>query len=177
MQKLLLTLVIASTLLLAPQVQAKLTMNTDQAIEFVAGVMDGVIQKDNLKEIKLCISDVKTISNEVQEIAQDIMTLEMPKMIEGVMKFMELLQQYKGSLTQCEAIRPDVERFMKFGEVFLHPADLINRVTTNLPAHLNEIMSDVQAAKHDLSLGNFFSAGENFGETIVLAIGQVQMTQ
>ena len=58
----------------------------------------------------------------------------------------------------------------------MHPADLETRLATNLPAHLNEIMVDVEEASLDISNGNFFDAGENFGEVLVLSVGQVTQT-
>lgn len=54
MNKLVITLCMA-TCLLSSSVQSMLT--AEQAVEVIAGIMDGVILKDDLKELKECMKD------------------------------------------------------------------------------------------------------------------------
>ena len=65
------TLFVASTML---QTQA-VNITASEAVDFVAGVMDGVILKDNLKEIKQCITNVDTVKTEVETIIDGIKSL------------------------------------------------------------------------------------------------------
>lgn len=166
------TLFVASTLL---QTQA-VNITTSEAVDFVAGVIDGVILKDNLKEIKQCITNVDTVKSEVETIINGFESLTVIGITEAIETFAKLASEVPVDFQQCEGIRPDLDRFKLWAEIFLHPTDLETRLVTNLPAHLNEIMADVEEAQLDISNGNFFDAGENFGEVLVLAVGQVTQT-
>ena len=51
------------------------------------------------------------------------------------------------------------------------------RLSTNLPAHFNEILVDFQEANIDYDSGKFFDFGENLGEAMVLAVGQANSAE
>ncbi|CDW78581.1 UNKNOWN [Stylonychia lemnae] len=167
MNKLAITLVISSILV---SVQA---ISVNETIAVVAGLLDGVIKKDDLKELTTCMTDVDDVSKSVETIYSDLSSMTMTGLLSGLEEAAKLVAFLPRDFQQCEGIRPDIDRFTKFASVFIHPSDLIQRLETNLPAHLNEIMSDVQAANQDYTEAKFFDFGENLGEVLVLAVGQV----
>ena len=59
-------------------------LNTKQTLDFVAGLMDGVIEKDNLKELELCYTDVEKVTNELEEIAHEFEKMSIFGMLEAM---------------------------------------------------------------------------------------------
>ncbi|CDW71791.1 UNKNOWN [Stylonychia lemnae] len=151
-------------------VQTKIT--AEQAVEVIAGIMDGVILKDDLKELSQCMTDVQDDTDSINQIANDFSSLTLTGILSGIEEFRNLMIKLRGDLTTCECIRPDVDKFLRWGEIFIEPSILVQQLENNLPAHLNEIISDIQAANADYTQQNFFEFGENIGEALVLAVGQ-----
>ena len=50
-------------------------------------------------------------------------------------------------LRECEKIKPDVDRFMRWGELFIHPKELSERLKENVPPHMMEIIDDFHDAR------------------------------
>lgn len=130
-------------------ISAVQALTAEQTVEIIAGIMDGVILKDNLVEIKTCITDVDTVTKEVEDIAADFEKMSIYGIFSGIKELGTLLSQFSGFLNQCESIKPDVQLFEKWASVFIHPTELIAKLATNLPAHLNEILPDIQEANKD----------------------------
>lgn len=57
--------------------------------------------------------------------------------------------------------------------MFTRPEELYQKLTTNIPSHFTEIWDDIQDANTQLKNGDYFKYGEDLGESMVLAVGQV----
>jgi len=137
MYKLLITLVLSSFVFHTQSIAL------NETVAAVAGLMDGIIQKDDLKELTACMTDVDAVSLSIETIYSDLKSMTVEGLLSGLEEAAKLVSFLPRDLHQCESIRPDIDRFTKFASVFIHPSDLATRLENNLPAHLNEIMSDV----------------------------------
>ena len=122
--------------------------------------------------MRACITGVEVVTEQIETIAKDFKSLTLYGIFAGIEELAAFAAEIPVHFQQCEGIRPDIDRFEAWAKIFLQPSNLITALETNLPAHLNEIMVDIQAANQDYEQGNFFDYGENLGEVLVLAVGQ-----
>jgi len=59
--------------------------------EFVAGVVEGFVQKNDLKEIQACLTDADTLEGEIEAIVKDLETLNIPNIVDAVKKIVDLV--------------------------------------------------------------------------------------
>jgi len=78
MNKLLITLVLSSFVFHAQ------TLAVNDTIAVVAGLMDGIIQKDDLKELTTCMTDVDTVSKSIETIYSDLSSLTVEGILSGL---------------------------------------------------------------------------------------------
>ena len=122
------------------------------------------------------MTNVDTVTHQIEDIIKDFKSLSISGIFKGIEELGTFAAYIPVEFQQCEGIRPDIDRFSNWAKIFTHPSDLLVRLETNLPAHLNEIMVDVQAANLACDQGHYFDCGENYGEVLVLAVGQVTQT-
>ena len=173
MHKLLVTLGIVA---LTTTTQAA-TVTSLNAVSFIAGLMDGVIHKDNLQELQQCLTNVEHVALEVEEIYAAFTSLSLLGIAKAIEDLEDIATYIAVEGQQCESIIPDVDRFRKWAAIFTTPGELMTRLAMNVPAHFNEILVDVQEANIDYEKGDFFECGENLGEAMVLAVGQAELTE
>jgi hypothetical protein len=64
----------------------------EASFEFVAGVVEGFVNKNDLNEIKACLTDADTLETEIDDIVKDLETLNVANIIDAVKKIVVLVQ-------------------------------------------------------------------------------------
>ena len=121
--------------ILSLHASTSLAITGEQAIEVVAGIMKGVIEKDNLEELKKCMNDADQIAVLIEEVQEDLSSKDLFKMFEGIKLLGEVISMVPVKLKDCETIKPDVEKFEEWAMVFTRPKELSERLLRNLPKH------------------------------------------
>ena len=136
--------------------------------------MKGVIEKDNLEELKQCMNDADELAVMIEEIQEDLRSKDLFKMFEGIKLLGEVITMVPEKLRECEEIRSDVKKFEEWGMIFTKPKELSERLLRNMPEHFKEILQLIEDANQEIKKGDYFKYGEDIGEALVLAVGTVE---
>ena len=79
-------------------------MDIEGAEEFVAGVMYGLIQKDDLPEIQKCLSNAEVLEVEITGALSDFSKGDISDMIKAVQEFGVIIGELPQDLAECKDI-------------------------------------------------------------------------
>jgi hypothetical protein len=71
----------------------------DSVVQVVAGLMQGIIQKDDLKEIQQCLTNAQTLETEVLKAAADFSEGSITGIISGIKEIGTVVFQLPGDLS------------------------------------------------------------------------------
>merc|ERR1719164_319375 len=80
------------------------------AEEFLAGMIEGLIQKDDLSEIQKCMTEGDGVADQVEKIINEIAKGDLPDVIAGVTDAYNLIQKLPQELEECKDINDDLQR-------------------------------------------------------------------
>jgi len=129
----------------------KYLVNLPEAEEFVAGMIMGLIQKDDLKNIQSCMTDGDTVVAEITSAVSDIEKGDVADIIKGVTVLGQLITQLPNDFQHCKGMTADVARIENWAKIFQNPSQLVQTVTTNMIKNFGEIMGDVTKVSTDFS--------------------------
>ena len=158
---------------LAVMMASQYAINIEQAEEFLGGIIMGLIQKDDLKAIETCLKDGETVEKEVNEAITDFMKGDLDDILAGITVLGNLIQELPQDLGDCEAIQGDITRIEKWASIFSDPKKLMTTVVENLIKHYGSIFSDIDKTSGDIAKADYFSAGEDIADVLVLTLGAV----
>lgn len=98
------------TLILLTLALKALTLELDknQTISIIAGIIDGVIKKDHLKELEACLNESEEITSQLQEIKEDLESKNINAMFEGLRLVGKLIISLPEQLEDCKDIKDDL---------------------------------------------------------------------
>ena len=79
----------------------EMAISVKNAEDLIAGVIYGLIQKDDLKYLETCLTDSDTVAEEVNEAVEDFMKGDIESIIKGVETIGTLLTQLPADLKDC----------------------------------------------------------------------------
>merc|ERR1719230_1178780 len=121
--------------------------------EYLAGVIYGLIEKDDLPEMQKCLKNTETVAVEVKKIVNEMAKGDMQDIIQGVQDAMKLVQELPEDLTDCKDIQGDVTKIENWGKQFITPSGLTH-VVENIMANWSTIQGDIGTINTDMSGGN-----------------------
>merc|ERR1712100_242380 len=124
-------------------------VNLPEAEEFLAGMIEGLIQKDDLKNIQTCLTDGDTVVAEITSAVSDIEKGDVADIIKGVQVLGTLIGQLPDEFQHCKSMDADVQRIENWAKIFQNPSQLIQTLTTNLIKNFGEITGDVSKVSTD----------------------------
>ena len=153
-------------------VQSTYALTGTDVIKITAGIMDGVIHKDDLSELLSCMSGADQLTDEFESVVNDFKTGGISGYTNGIEVMAQIINELPNDLTQCTSISDDLSKLGTWASIFLHPTILLPRVSYNLLWHYSEINGDIQSALTDWDNSDYFNFGEQVGEALVLATKQ-----
>merc|ERR1719454_896595 len=136
--------------------------------EFVAGVVEGFVNKNDLKEIKACLTDADTLEGEIEAIVKDLQTLDVSHIVDAVKKIVTLVQQIPADLKNCEGIQGDITKITNWASS-IDPT----KIPTNVIEHLTPIVKDVQTITTDFQTNKYLDAGEQVADIAIEVLGPI----
>merc|ERR1719454_2303887 len=136
--------------------------------EFVAGVVEGFVHKNDLKEIEACLTDADTLEGEIEAIVKDLSTLDITHIIDAVKKIVTLVQQIPDDLKNCEGIQGDITKITTWASS-IDPT----KIPTNVIEHLTPIVKDVQTITTDFQTNKYLDAGEQVADIAIEVLGPI----
>lgn len=136
----------------------------------MAGMVDGLIQADNLPEIKQCVADAGTVYTSARQIAQEFMKGDMQSIIKAVEDAMTLFKALPDDLKACENTTDDLNAIKQWAM-----NQDVTKIATNVFANLSKIQSDISTITQDFQAQKEWEAGEAAADVVILALGKIAM--
>ena len=141
--------------------------------EFIAGMIFGLIQKDDLSNIQTCLTDADTLEKQVEEAIADLSKGDLNDLIAGAKILMQIISELPTDLKNCQSMQGDLNRIVAWANQFTDPQVFIQTVTNNVLAHFAVITSDITKATSDFNDAKFYDAGSDVADLLVQSLGQV----
>ena len=103
--------------------------------DFVAGLLFGLINKDDLPELQHCLQGQEKLETEVVEVIDDFKKKDFADIIKGVKEVGVIIQEIPDDVKLCVSIQDDVKKIETWAQIFKHPFTLAETLVKNLAAH------------------------------------------
>ena len=148
-------------------------MSVDDTEQFVAGIIDGLVDADDFQYIKVCLKDATGIEQLVEKAVADFEKGDVQSILDGVAVIGQILTDLPAVLGDCEAIQPDLTRIEKWATIFADPKKLASTVLTNLLMHHQKIFDDVAQTSKDFDGAQYHAAGVDISDLMIQTLGPV----
>lgn len=155
----------------------QLMIEPTQVVDFMDGLVFGLLQKEDLPEIQACIQHAPDIAKQISTAVEDFEKADFADIIKGISAIGAIVQNLPEDFKDCEGMDGDLKRIEAWGKIFENPSQLIMTLTTNVVAHFNQISGDVTKISTDFSSSQYKSAGEDIADIMVLSVGPVPAAQ
>ena len=141
-------------------------LTTNQYNAMLAGIVNGVIDQNDLTEIQSCIGDGETEAKAAFTAFEEFWHLNWVKGFEdlGAVVF-DLIPLMK----DCTHIQDDVLTLENWANVFLTPADLPDIIQHDVTHNILKLTRDLNQAKKEWAAEEYFNFGTTLGEMLVIA--------
>ena len=153
-------------------IHSTVALTGGDVVTIVAGIMDGVIHKDDLAELQTCMTGADSLTDEFESAVADFEAGGIQGITQGIMEVAQIFNDLPQDLGNCVSISDDLSKLGDQLKIFLQPTLLIKTVSYNLVWHYSEINGDIQTALTDYNSMDYFGFGEQLGEALVLATQQ-----
>merc|ERR1712070_311757 len=140
--------------------------------EFIAGMIEGMIQKDDLPELQKCLKNTDVVATQVENIVNEIAKGDLPDVIKAVEDALALIQALPTDLEECENIQDDVQKIKAWGENFITPSGA-EKIIANVMANWSKIQANIGTIVTDMQSQKEMEAGLLAADTVILALGRI----
>merc|ERR1712167_424180 len=120
------------------QIVESLTIGPEDVAELLAGVIEGMIGKNDLPEIQKCLTDSSGLEKEISEAISDFEKGDVGDIIAGIQIMMGVVQEFPQDLQDCQGMSDDIARIEKWASIFTDPKQLVETLITNTIKNHNE---------------------------------------
>ena len=94
-------------------------------VDVVAGLIDGVVGRDDLEELKGCFKGTDDIARLLNVAVEEFKSGGVMGMSTAILETGKLIQKLPESLQRCVNISNDVQRFVSWSSIFLKPDEIV----------------------------------------------------
>ena len=147
--------------------------NNDQVVQFVTGLLDGLVQDNDFDKIKPCLGDAEGIEVELTEAVQDFQKKDIMDIIKGISVVGKIISTVDTDLQDCKGMQPDIKRIEVWAAIFKNPVALFKKVFSNSIMHISQIHTDIGDIITDAGSNQLHDMGEKIADILVTAIGPI----
>mmetsp|Transcript_19634 Transcript_19634/g.26542 ORF Transcript_19634/g.26542 Transcript_19634/m.26542 type:complete len:468 (-) Transcript_19634:212-1615(-) len=140
-------------------------------VEFLAGMLEGLLEENHLEEISLCVTDGEQLVDHVEELVKDV---EAKHMIRAAKMAKTIKDELPTMLGACKSMGPEIKALESWATVFEHPKTISEDIAKSMLFHRKQIMGDISAIKADWSAAEYYKAGQATADILYTAVGPVQ---
>ena len=140
--------------------------------DFIAGIIFGLINKDDLPELQHCLQGQEQLEKDVVTAIDDFKKKDFADIIKGVKEIGVVVQEIPQDVKLCTSLSDDISKIENWAKIFQHPLQLAEALVKNLATHWGEVFSDVSKIDTDQKAGNFYNMGDDIADILVLLIGK-----
>ena len=145
-----------------------------QVEELLGGLVFGLIQKDDLTAIETCMTDSDKIVAQVNEAVADLMKEDVADIIAGVQVLATIAAELPEDFKDCEAVQGDFTKISTWAKgLAADPAKTASMIATNVIKNFSGILDDINKSSSDISTGDYYTAGTDIADVVVLVVGAI----
>ena len=141
--------------------------------DFVAGLMLGLIKKNDLPEIQKCLQNSSSLEVEITNAVSDISKGDIPDIIKGVQEIGQIVKELPTDLADCKNLTADIQKIEAWATIFSDPKKLLPTLAENVIHNFGQISSDVSKVSTDFSGKSYENAGEDIADILVESVGPI----
>ena len=141
--------------------------------EFVGGLMYGLLQKDDLPEIKLCLQNEQQLETEINTAIADFAKKDFKDILLGVEEIGKVVKELPTDLADCKNIQGDVDKITAWAKIFTEPKKLLPVLSQNILANWKTISTDVVKTDTDFKAADYKDAGIDVADILVESVGPI----
>ena len=141
--------------------------------KLIAGLVFGLIAKDDLTKIETCLQDAQGLEAEVQDAITDFMKGDIQDIIAGVELVGKIIQELPTDLGDCKDMQDDLNRIEAWAAIFSDPTLLVKTLIGNVIQNFSAIEGDITKTSQDIASGDMYNTGVDIADIMVLALGAV----
>ena len=145
--------------------------------EFVAGLVEGLIQKNDMVYIQSCMKDGATIDAEMTDAIGDFAQKDVLHIVDGIEKIGEVLSSLEQDYSDCSGMRQDILRIEMWSAIFHNPKALMGQVVGNLLLNYQSVIGDITNITSDIGQHDMHAVGKDISDILVTAVGPVPETE
>ena len=148
-------------------------MNTEGAQEMIAGLIDGLISKDDLPELQKCLKNAESLEVELTNVIADLEKGDLESIIKAAQEVGQIIKEVPEDLAECKDIQDDVTKLEAWADLFKHPTQLVQTIFQNVVSNMGPVQADIATLTSDYSSAKYFNVGEDIADITILALGQI----
>ena len=150
--------------------------NNDQVVQFVTGLLDGLVQDNDFDKIKPCLTDAEGIEVELNEAVEDFKKKDIMDIIKGVSVMGKIISTVDVDLQDCQGMKPDIKRIEVWSAIFKDPIALFKKAFGNTIMNISKIHTDIGDIITDAGTAKLHDMGEKIADILVLQLGPIPKT-
>ena len=124
-----------------------LKINLVETEEFVAGIIQGFVQHDDLEEIEKCFQNGERVESEIEQIVSEFAKKDVADIIKGIEDTIGLINEFPQDLADCKNIQGDLDKIADWAKNIK-----ITQIPGNVVKHLLGITKDIQKIENRLRI-------------------------
>ena len=148
-------------------------MNIEGAEELVAGLMYGLINKDDLPEIQKCLKNAEALEVEFTGAIADLEKGDLEDIIKAAQEIGQIIKELPADLQDCQDMQGDITKITVWAKQFANPATLVQTLFENISANIGPVHADIDALTADSAAAKYYNVGEDIADITILALGQI----
>ena len=110
-----------------------------QVIDFMDGLILGLTQKEDLKEITQCLSHATDLAYQITTAVEDFEKKDLEDILKAIGAIGQIIQAIPNDFQDCTTMQGDLKRIEAWGKIFEDPAKLAQVLATNVISHFSQI--------------------------------------
>ena len=147
--------------------------NNDQVVQFVTGLLDGLVQDNSFDKIAPCLKDAEGLQVELTEAVEDFKKKDIMDIIKGVSVIGKMIGTVDVDVQDCQGTAPDIKRIEVWAKIFKDPVALFKKAFSNTLMNISKIHTDIGDIITDASTDKLHDMGEKIADILVLQLGPI----
>merc|ERR1712071_585167 len=148
-------------------------LNNDDVVQFVAGLLDGLVQDNKFVNIAPCLKDAEGLQVDLMEAITDFKKKDITDIIKGVSVVGKMIGTVDTDLVDCKGASPDIKRIEVWAAIFKDPVALFKKAFSNTIMNISKIHTDIGDIETDATSGDLKDMGGKIADILVLQLGPI----
>merc|ERR1719345_169819 len=148
-------------------------MNVAGVEDFVAGLFQGLLKKNDLPLIQKCLTNTGALEAEITNALADISKGDIPDILKGVQEMGQIIKELPTDLAACQGLDADMQKIKAWGAIFSEPTVLLPTLAENLLYNWSKVAGDVSSINTYFSGAKYENVGEDVADILVESVGPI----